>query len=67
VARSPYSPWVKIESQGMVGWVALIALETQSIIEALPIDWDVPPPPEPTLVPGSWGGAFPDPDCFPNC
>lgn len=67
VARSPYSPWVKIESQGVVGWVALITLETQSIIEALPIDWDVPPPPEPTLVPGSWGGAFPDPDCFPNC
>jgi len=67
VARSPYSPWVKIDAQGMVGWVALIALETQSIIESLPIDWDVPPPPEPTLVPGSWGGAFPDPDCFPNC
>jgi uncharacterized protein YraI len=67
IARSPYSPWVKIEAEGVVGWVALISLETQAIIESLPIDFDVPPPPEPTLVPGSWGGAFPDPDCYPNC
>ncbi|MDX1990879.1 MAG: SH3 domain-containing protein [bacterium] len=67
MARSPYSPWVKIEGGGMVGWVALIALETQAIIESLPVDYDVPPPPEPTRVPGSWGNAFPDPRCYPNC
>ncbi len=67
VARSPYSPWVKIEGGGMTGWVAMIALETQAIIESLAVDYDVPPPPEPTRVPGSWGNAFPDPRCYPNC
>lgn len=67
VARSPYSPWVRIQGGGMTGWVALIALETQAIIESLPVDYDVPPPPEPTRIPGSWGNAFPDPRCYPNC
>jgi uncharacterized protein YraI len=67
IARSPYSPWVKVENGGVVGWVALIAVETRAIIESLPIDHDVPPPPEPTRIPGSWGGAFPDPSCYPNC
>lgn len=62
LARSPYSPWVKIEAGGIIGWAALITLETQSVIEALPIDYDVPPPPEPTRVPGSFGNAFPDPN-----
>lgn len=67
VARSPYSPWVKVDASGTVGWVALITLETQAIIDSLPIDFDVPPPPQPTQIPGIWGGAFPDPDCYPNC
>ncbi|MBZ0300476.1 MAG: SH3 domain-containing protein, partial [Anaerolineae bacterium] len=61
LARSPYSPWVKVENGGVVGWAALIALETQAVINALPIDYDVPPPPAPTRVPGSFGNAFPDP------
>ncbi len=60
-ARSPYGPWVRVENGGVVGWAALIALETQAVIDALPIDYDVPPPPAPTQVPGSFGNAFPDP------
>lgn len=67
LARSPYSPWVKVDSNSQVGWVPLIAMQTRAIIEALPIDYDVPPPPEPTRIPGSFGGAFPDPSCYPNC
>lgn len=59
--RSPYGPWVKIENGGVIGWAALIALETQAVIQSLPIDFDVPPPPAPTRVPGSFGNAFPDP------
>jgi uncharacterized protein YgiM (DUF1202 family) len=62
VARSPYNPWVKVEAGGITGWTALITLETLAVIEALPIDYDVPPPPEPTRVPGSFGNAFPDPN-----
>ncbi len=61
VARSPYSPWVKVEFGGVTGWLALITLETQAVIEALPVDYKVPPPPKPTRVPGSFGNAFPDP------
>lgn len=61
IARSPYSPWVKVEYGPQTGWLALITLETQAVIEALPIDYDVPPPPKPTRVPGSFGNAFPDP------
>ncbi|MEQ8674639.1 MAG: SH3 domain-containing protein [Aggregatilineales bacterium] len=67
LARSPYSPWVKVDSNGAVGWVPLIALDTQAIIASLIVDYDVPPPPEPTRVPGSFGNAFPDPSCFPDC
>lgn len=67
VARSPYSPWVKIETGGAVGWVPLINLETRAIVESLPVDYTVPLPPEPTEPPGQWGGAFPDPRCYPNC
>lgn len=67
LARSPYSPWVKVDDAGQIGWVALITLETRAIVDALPIDYDVPPPPEPTRIPGSFGGAFPDPNCYPNC
>ncbi|MBZ0279049.1 MAG: SH3 domain-containing protein [Anaerolineae bacterium] len=62
LARSPYSPWVKVDAGGVIGWLALITIETQAVIEALPIDYDVPPPPPPTLVPGSFGNAFPDPN-----
>jgi uncharacterized protein YraI len=62
LARSPYSPWVKVEFNGMTGWLALITLQTQSVIDALPIDYDVPPPPVPTQIPGSFGNAFPDPN-----
>lgn len=67
LARSPYSPWVKVEGNGAIGWVPLIALDTQAIIASLVVDYDVPPPPEPTRVPGSFGNAFPDPSCYPDC
>ena len=67
VARSPYSPWVKIadEAGTILGWVAVIALDTRSNINALPVDNNVPPPPvplAPTLGPGAFGNAFPDPN-----
>ncbi len=62
LARSPYSPWVKVDFNSIVGWVALVALETNAVIDALPIDYNVPPLPEPTRVPGSFGNAFPDPN-----
>lgn len=62
LARSPYSPWVKVNFNNTVGWVALIALETNAVIDALPIDYNVPPQPAPTRVPGSFGNAFPDPN-----
>jgi len=62
LARSPYSPWVKVDYNGVIGWLALVTLQTQSVIEALPIDYDVPPPPVPTRIPGSFGNAFPDPN-----
>lgn len=62
LARSPYSPWIKVEGGGMTGWLALITVQTQAVIDALPIDFNVPPPPVPTPVPGSFGNAFPDPN-----
>ncbi|MGQ9908317.1 MAG: SH3 domain-containing protein [Candidatus Flexifilum sp.] len=62
IARSPYGPWVKVDSAGTQGWVALVALETRAYLEALPIDPSAPPPPPPTRVPGSFGNAFPDPN-----
>ena len=62
LARSPYSPWVKVDIGGAVGWLALITIETQAYIDALPIDFSAPPLPEPTTPPGSFGNAFPDPD-----
>jgi uncharacterized protein YraI len=62
LARSPYSPWVKVDYNGIIGWLALITLETEAVIDALPIDYNVPPPPGPTTVPGSFGNAFPDPN-----
>lgn len=62
LARSPYSQWVKVDANGTIGWVALMALETQAYYEALPVDYTVGPPPPPTRVPGSFGNAFPDPN-----
>ncbi|RMF81757.1 MAG: SH3 domain-containing protein [Chloroflexi bacterium] len=65
VARSPYSPWVKVNVNGLEGWVALITLDTRAAFEALPIDFDVPPPPVPlpTITPLPGGGhAIPNPD-----
>jgi hypothetical protein len=55
---------VKIEYNGLIGWVALVTLETEALLDALPVDLNVPPPPTPpppTRVPGSFGNAFPDP------
>jgi len=65
LARSPYSPWVKVANGDDVGWMALITLETESVISSLPIDYTVPLPPRPTAVPsfGFGGGhAYPDPN-----
>ncbi len=62
VARSPYSQWVKVDSNGTMGWVALITLETQAHFDMLPVDTTVSPPPAPTRAPGSFGNAFPDPN-----
>jgi len=70
IARSPYSPWVKVTdaSGNALGWVAVVALDTRANIGALPVDNRVPLPPagsapaEPTPAPGSFGNAFPDPN-----
>lgn len=64
IARSPYSPWVKVDTGGTIGWMALITLETQVVIPFLPIDYDVPLPPGPTATPFlvfGGGHAYPDP------
>jgi uncharacterized protein YraI len=60
--RSPYSPWVKVDAGGVIGWVALVTLDTRAFIDALPIDFNAPPAPTPTTIPGSFGNAFPDPN-----
>ena len=72
LARSPYSPWVKVNADGDIGWMALFTLTTKSVISSLPIDYDVPLPPiaqaGPTATPStsffSYGGghAYPDPE-----
>jgi uncharacterized protein YgiM (DUF1202 family) len=65
LARSPYSPWVKVSAEGVVGWMALFTLETRSVISSLPIDYTVPLPPRATATPSfSYGGghAYPDPE-----
>lgn len=62
LGRSPYNAWVKVEHNGLVGWLSLLVVDTRAIVDALPVDYDVPPPPPPTLVPGSYGNAFPDPN-----
>ncbi|MCB9458673.1 MAG: SH3 domain-containing protein [Anaerolineaceae bacterium] len=64
VARSPYSPWVKVRSTLGEGWVALFTLETRAAINFLPIDYDVQLPARPTATPNfSYGGghAYPNP------
>ena len=60
--RSPYSPWVKVDIGGAVGWLPLLGLETAAYIDALPVDYGAPPLPTPTVPPGSFGNAFPDPN-----
>lgn len=64
IARSNYSPWVKVDTGTQVGWMALITLETNSVIQFLPIDYTAPLPVGPTSTPVlSFGGghAYPDP------
>ncbi|MCY3914380.1 MAG: SH3 domain-containing protein [Chloroflexi bacterium] len=72
LARSPYSPWVKVNADGDIGWMALFTLTTRAVISSLPIDHEVPLPPiaqaAPTATPPSsffsYGGghAYPDPE-----
>ena len=65
LARSPYSPWVKVQTTDAIGWMALFTLTTQSVIGSLPIDYQVPLPARATPTPSfSFGGghAYPDPD-----
>ena len=57
--RSPYSPWVKIEFGEVLGWVLLGALQTDAWLPSLPLAANVPQPPAPTRVPGSYDNAFP--------
>ena len=71
LARSPYSPWVKVDADGDIGWMALFTLTTKSVISSLPIDFEAPRPPVAqvgaTATPESnffsYGGghAYPDP------
>lgn len=65
IARSAYSPWVKVRGGGSEGWLALITLETQSVIAFLTVDYDAPLPPRPTSTPVfQFGGghAYPNPN-----
>ena len=65
LARSPYSPWVKVQAADAIGWMALFTLTTQSVISSLPIDYQVPLPTRATPTPSfSFGGghAYPDPN-----
>lgn len=64
LARSPYSPFVKVDTGGEIGWLALITIETNTVVQFLTIDYDVPQPPGPTATPFfAFGGghAYPDP------
>lgn len=64
LARSPYSPWVKVDAGGEIGWMALFTLQTETVISSLPIDYQAPLPPRPTSTPSfSYGGghAYPNP------
>ena len=65
LARSPYSPWAKVTTGSVSGWMALFTLRTQAVISSLPIDYSAPFPPRATSTPVfSYGGghAYPDPD-----
>lgn len=65
LARSPYSNFVKVDTGTEIGWLALVTIETSTVIQFLPIDYDVPLPPQPTSTPSfSFGGghAYPDPN-----
>jgi uncharacterized protein YgiM (DUF1202 family) len=65
LARSPYSNFVKVDTGTEIGWVALVTIETTTVIQFLPIDYDVPLPPSPTQTPSfNFGGghAYPDPN-----
>lgn len=68
LARSPYSPWVKVNADGDIGWMALFTLTTKAVISSLPIDYSAPYPPRATATPSvsffSYGGghAYPDPE-----
>ncbi len=67
LARSPYSPWVKVDANGDIGWMALFTLTTKAVISSLPIDYNAPLPlratPRPSVAFFSYGGghAYPDP------
>lgn len=62
LARSPYSPWIKVElNGGGTGWVPVTAVRTAAYFDALPIDTRAPSPPTATPIPGSVGNAFPNP------
>ena len=65
IARSPYSPWVKVDTGTVSGWMALFTLRTQAVISSLPVDYTVPFPPRATAAPVfKYGGghAYPDPE-----
>lgn len=65
LARSPYSPFVKVDAGSQIGWMALITIETNTVIQFLPVDNDVPLPPGPTATPlfiYGGGHAYPDPN-----
>jgi len=64
LARSPYSPFVKVDTGTEIGWLALITLETTTVVQFLPVDYVVRLPPGPTATPSfTFGGghAYPDP------
>ena len=52
LARSPLlNGWVKVEANGITGWISLLALETQAYIDALPVDYNIPALPTPRRSP----------------
>ncbi len=62
LGRSPYqNGWIKVNVNGTIGWLSLLVLDTQSYIDALPIDYNAPALPTPTKIPGSFGNAYPVP------
>ena len=75
LAKSPYNAWVKVDAAGTIGWIPLVTVETDANLDALSLDYTVqspeptrpPAPPTATRIPGSFGGAFPDPNCGPDC